>query len=144
MQIRKMIIEDYEAVYQLWLNTPEMGMNTTDDSKDGIEKYLRRNPETCFVVVKNEEIIGVILSGHDGRRAFIYHAAVKISERGQGIGYLLVETAIEALRLEGISKAALVAFVGNKDGNSFWEKAGFTTREDISYRNREIIKLTYL
>lgn len=33
MNIRIMTIEDYDRVYQLWLNTPGMGLNTMDDSK---------------------------------------------------------------------------------------------------------------
>ena len=49
MTIRAMTISDYENVYSLWLNTPNMGLNDLDDSKDGIEKYLARNPNTCFV-----------------------------------------------------------------------------------------------
>lgn len=43
-----------------------MGLNNLDDSKEGIEKFLKRNPKTCFVA-ENREIIGVILAGNDGR-----------------------------------------------------------------------------
>ncbi|HAA25660.1 MAG TPA: GNAT family N-acetyltransferase, partial [Ruminiclostridium sp.] len=60
MIIRKMTIADYDSVYDLWLNTPGMGLNNMDDSKQGIEKFLRRNPETCFVAEKDNRIIGVI------------------------------------------------------------------------------------
>ncbi len=49
MNIRKMTVADYESVYDLWLKTPGMGLNNLDDSRQGIEKYLQRNPETCFV-----------------------------------------------------------------------------------------------
>lgn len=142
MIIRKMIVEDYNNVYKLWLSTPGMGLNTTDDSADGITKYLNRNPNTCFVAEKDEEIIGVIMSGHDGRRGFIYHTAVKISERTKGIGSSLVEKAIQALKDEGIHKAALVVFSNNEIGNSFWEKRGFTTRQDLNYRNMSINELS--
>lgn len=71
MKIRLMTAQDYDAVYQLWLNTPGMGLNNMDDSCEGINKYLQRNPLTCFVAEEKESIIGVILSGHDGRRGFI-------------------------------------------------------------------------
>ena len=63
MIIRNMTITDYDYVYDLWLNTPGMGLNNIDDSRQGIEKYLRRNPETCFVAEKDNMIIGVILCG---------------------------------------------------------------------------------
>ena len=49
MEIRLMDISDYEAVYSLWLSCKGMGLNDIDDSREGIEKYLKRNPSTCFV-----------------------------------------------------------------------------------------------
>lgn len=141
MQIRKMILTDYKSVYDLWINTPGMGLNTTDDSEEGISKYLQRNPNTCFVAEKDSRIIGVIMSGHDGRRGFIHHTAVMVSERQSGIGSLLVEYAMTALKNEGINKVALVVYSKNEIGNSFWEKRGFTIREDLIYRNKNINEL---
>jgi len=139
-----MTTDDYEGVYRLWLNTPGMGLNTTDDSGEGIQKYLDRNPNTCFVAERDREVIGVILSGHDGRRGFIYHAAVKVSERGSGIGSRLVDTAMSALEKEGINKVALVVYGRNESGNVFWEKCGFTVRDDLVYRNKNINELIHL
>ena len=141
MIIRLMTIEDYEKVYQLWLSCSGMGLNNLDDSKDGIAKYLDRNPDTCFVAEKSDEIIGVIISGHDGRRGFIYHTAVKPEYRNQGIAKMLVKAAMDALKANGINKVALVVFDRNKDGNAFWEKVGFTVREDLVYRNKTISEL---
>ena len=77
MTIRTMNTEDFEKIYDLWIHTEGMGLNTTDDSKDGIVKYLLRNPNTCFVAEDNGKLIGVIIRGHDGRRGFIYHTTVK-------------------------------------------------------------------
>jgi len=136
-----MTIADYDSVYDLWLNTAGMGLNNLDDSRQGIEKFIKRNPETCFVAEKDNSIIGVILCGHDGRRGFIYHTAVSESERRRGVGSALVDAVIDALKKEGISKAALVVFSKNEPGNSFWEKRGFTARQDLVYRNKTINEL---
>ncbi|MDE5864416.1 MAG: GNAT family N-acetyltransferase [Lachnospiraceae bacterium] len=138
MTIRTMNIEDYEKAYNLWINTTGMGLNTTDDSREGIARYLLRNPNTCFVAEDNGELVGVIISGHDGRRGFIYHTTVKEEYRGQGIGKKLVDSALTALETEGIHKVALVVFEKNVSGNIFWEKAGFTVRDDLIYRNKNI------
>ena len=135
MIIRNMTINDYEKVYALWINTSGMGLNDIDDSKKGIAKYLTRNPSTCFVADDDGEIKGVIMCGHDGRRGFIYHTAVAKDSRGIGIGRALVNHALDALKSEGIIKASLVAFTGNKPGNAFWEKLGFKVREDLYYRD---------
>jgi N-acetylglutamate synthase len=140
LQIQKMVIDDYDDVYNLWANTPGMGLNNLDDSRQGIDKYLQRNPHTCFVARENGKLIGVILSGHDGRRAFIYHAAVEVSHRNQGVGRKLVESALEALQAEGLHKVAFVVFKKNELGNTFWEKLGFDERTDLVYRNKVISK----
>lgn len=135
LQIRLMTADDYPRVYGLWVNTPGVGLNSIDDSSDGIRKYIAKNPTTCFVALVDGAIAGVILCGHDGRRGYIYHATVKEGLRGKGIGRALVSAAMDALRQEGILKAALVAFAENESGNKFWEKLGFTVRQDLIYRN---------
>jgi ribosomal protein S18 acetylase RimI-like enzyme len=138
VNIRVMTINDYDGVYDLWINTPGMGLNTTDDSREGIAKYLRRNPTTSFVAECEGTIIGVIMAGHDGRRGYIHHTAVLPTYRNQGIAKKLVDSAMFALDEEGINKVALVAFKKNALGNGFWENRGFTDREDLVYRNKNI------
>lgn len=142
MNIRIMTPDDYDAVYRLWISTPGMGLNATDDSKEGILKYLNRNPTTCFVAEEGQELLGVILSGHDGRRGYIYHLAVKVAHRHKGTGSALLTRALDALKAEGIAKVALVVFSNNETGNRFWEKQGFTVRDDLQYRNKAILELT--
>ena len=141
VNIRVMTIEDYDGIYNLWINTPGMGLNSTDDSREGIEKYIKRNPTSCFVAEDNDKIVGVIIAGHDGRRGYIYHTAVLPAYRKQGIAKRLVDGAMSALDAEGINKVALVAFKKNELGNGFWENIGFINRDDLVYRNKNIHEL---
>ncbi len=141
MQIRKMTINDYDSVYELWINTPGLGLNDIDDSKDGINKYLIRNPNTCFVAENENCIIGVIIAGHDGRRGVIYHTAVVQEEQRKGVGEKLLDAAMNSLKDEGISKVFLVVFEKNEKGNTFWENQGFDSRTDLVYRNKAISDL---
>lgn len=141
MKIRLMTIEDYEPIYTMWINTPGMGLNNLDDSKEGMERYLKRNPSTCFVAEEDGKIVGAILSGHDGRRGYIYHTTVLEAYRKQGIAKKLVEKAMDALNQEGIHKVALVVFDRNELGNAFWERIGFDSRTDLIYRNKSIHEL---
>ncbi len=136
--LRRMQLEDYDAVYALWQNSAGMGLNSYDDSRQGVARYLERNPGTCFVAVREGAVIGAILSGHDGRRGYIYHMAVAVPERGNGVATALLDRALLALEREGIRKAALVAFRENADGNAFWEQSGFAERQDLVYRNRAL------
>ena len=142
MTIRGMTAADYDGVYALWMRSKNMGFNDVDDSRAGIEKFLRRNPGTCLVAEEEGKILGVVLGGQDGRRGYIYHMAVDESRRRQGIGKQLLNRCLEAMKAEGICKAALLVFKYNEAGNAFWESQGFFAREDVAYRNRELIKLT--
>lgn len=139
--IRKMSIEDYGAVYELWLSCKGMGLNDVDDSEEGIARFLSRNPETCFVCEENGKLVGVIMAGNDGRRGYIYHTAVHPDCRKQGIGSALVNMVLIALKQIGISKVALVVFEKNAGGNAFWEKQGFTVRNDLIYRNKSLVEM---
>lgn len=141
MKIRKLTETDYDALYALWRATPGMGLNTTDDSREGIARYLQRNPSTCFAAESDGALCGAILAGHDGRRGYIYHTAVSTEFRRGGVGRALVEAALEALQAEGIHKVALVVFNRNALGNAFWESMGFSARGDLVYRNRALTAL---
>ncbi len=141
MTIRLMTIKDYSSVYALWLSCSGMGLNNLDDSREGIEKFLKRNPTTCFVAVEDEEVVGVIIGGHDGRRGYIYHTAVHKNYRRRGIAENLLDKCLEALKAEGINKVALVVFERNWVGNFFWQKQGFDVRTDLVYRNKAIAEI---
>ena len=139
--IRVMNTEDYDRVYALWMSCKNMGFNNLDDSRQGIEKYLKRNPSTCFVAEQGDAIVGVVLAGHDGRRGFIHHMAVAEDCRRQGIATDLLGQALAALKEEGINKTALLVFNRNEAGNAFWERQGFTVRDDVTYRNKELTEM---
>ncbi|PRT72437.1 GNAT family N-acetyltransferase [Streptococcus anginosus] len=142
MNIREMIEADYDQVYQLWLSCAGMGLNDLDDSKEGIARFLQRNPQTCLVAVENQTIIGAILAGSDGRRAYIYHIAVHPNYRRRGIARQLVETVLTVLDDLRIHKVALVVFKRNTEGNQFWERLGFSVREDLIYHNQARTEMT--
>ena len=141
-KIRRMTIDDYDRVYALWMSCRNMGFNDVDDSREGVARLLARNPNTSFVAEEDGALAGVILSGHDGRRGYIYHMAVGEPYRRRGIAAALAKRCLAALRDEGISKVALLAFKRNEAGNAFWESQGFELREDVNYRNIALVKLT--
>ena len=142
MEYKVMTMAEYDKVWDLWMSCKNMGFNNVDDSREGIDKYLKRNPNTSFVAVEGDRVAGVILTGHDGRRGFIHHMAVAEDMRGQGIATELLNRALTALKEEeGITKVACLVFKYNEVGNAFWESQGFTVREDLNYRNRALVEM---
>ena len=138
--VREITIDDYEAIYALWNSTEQSrrALNPVDDSREGIARYLERNPNTCFAAVIGDRIIGVILTGHDGRRGIIHHMCVHPDYRRMGIAAHLVSLAEEALKKEGIQKVFGLVFSDNETANQFWEKQGYSLRTNLNYRNKSL------
>ena len=138
--IRKVTIQDYDDIYEVWNSTEQSrrALNPVDDSREGIDRYLKRNPNTCFAAEKDERIIGVILTGHDGRRAIVHHMCVHPDFRRKGIAGRLVATAEEALQKEGIQKIFGLVFKDNDTANDFWEQQGYSLRTNLNYRNKSL------
>lgn len=131
--IRTMKAGDYEGVYSLWMSIKGFAMRSIDDSREGVERFLARNPKTSVVALEEGKIVGAILCGHDGRRGCMYHVCVHEDYRMRGIGKAMVVFAMEALKKEEISKVSLIAFTQNDVGNAFWNWIGWTKREDLNY-----------
>ena len=128
-----MTIEDYDGVYALWTKIRGFGLRSVDDSREGVERFLKRNPTTSVVAVEDGKVVGSILCGHDGRRGCLYHVCVDEDYRRRGIGRAMVGMAMEALKKEEISKVSLIAFTKNDVGNAFWNTIGWTRRLDLNY-----------
>ena len=138
--LRPVAPEDYDAIFELWNSTEQSrrALNPVDDSREGIDRYLQRNPNTCFATIMDGKIIGVILSGHDGRRGIIHHLCVHPDFRRMGIASRLVAMAEEALRKEGIQKVFGLVFKDNDAANAFWEREGYALRTNLNYRNKSM------
>ena len=131
--IRRMTIEDYDGVKALWMSIKGFAIRSLDDSREGVARFLTRNPDTSVVAVEDGKVVGSILCGHDGRRGCLYHVCVDEGYRRQGIGKAMVVHAMEELKKEQVNKVCLIAFTRNDIGNAFWNTIGWTKRLDLNY-----------
>ncbi|MBD5454704.1 MAG: GNAT family N-acetyltransferase [Lachnospiraceae bacterium] len=131
--VRTMTIEDYDEVRSLWMTIKGFGIRSVDDSREGVEAFLKRNPTSSVVAIEDGKIVGSILCGHDGRRGCLYHVCVAKEYRMRGIGKEMVVFCMNALKAEHINKVSLIAFTKNDIGNAFWKRIGWTKREDLNY-----------
>jgi len=128
--VAEFTIDAYEQVYSLWETCEGIGLSSAD-SRPSIQIYLERNPGLSLMAHDGPTVVGTILCGHDGRRGYIHHLAVQSAYRRQGIGRLLVDNSLAALQSCGIQKCHLFIFHDNASGIEFWERIGWTYRQDI-------------
>ena len=125
-----MQIDDYDEVLRLWATCEGLSIRDAD-SRDGVERYLTRNPGLSQVAVRGDRIVGSIMGGHDGKRGYIQHLAVAETARKQGVASRLVALCVEALKHEGIDKSHVHVLRHNQDGNAYWRRLGWQQRSEV-------------
>lgn len=138
--IKVMTMDDYESLFFMWKDTPDIGLRSLDDSEEGISLFLKRNPETSFVAYENNKLVGAILCGHDGRRGYIYHTVVLPEYRGRGIASALVDNAVNGLKEEGITRVCLNVMETNEQGKSFWIDKGWEKKDFLGFYSKSITR----
>lgn len=129
-EISQFLPADYDQVMTLWSHTEGLTLRDAD-SREGIARYLDRNPGLSFVARDMGQVVGAILVGTDGRRGYLQHLAVASSHRGQGLGRALAERSLRALRSQGIEKCHLMVREGNAAARAFWIHLGWCERADV-------------
>ena len=125
--------DDYDDVRALWMTIRGFGIRALDDSREDVQRFIRRNPTTSVVARMDGRIVGSILCGSDGRQGALYHVCVAREYRRRGIGTHMVGYCMHQLRLMGINKVSLIAFASNDAGNAFWKQIGWTRKSDVNY-----------
>lgn len=130
MLIRAVEENDYDALLACWLRSPGITVNDCD-TRSGISAYLRRNPGLSMLAQRDQQIIGTLLCGHDGRRGYLHHMWVDECWRRQGVARHLFEHCLSGLRRLSIHKAHLMVKSDNRSAQQFWSEVGCQERCDV-------------
>ncbi len=134
MIIREMEKTDLEKCLTLWQGAFNAGYSSGFDTKEMLETYLDRNPGFSTVVYDLEDnLLGALLCGHDGRRGSIYHTAVAVKHRGCGIGRMMETRSLSKLKNIGITTGFLFINIKNPGSREFWERTGWEVIDDVKY-----------
>src|SRR6266487_2973568 len=125
---REFSINDYDAVVELWRRVEGLEIAEGDD-REGVARFLARNPGLSRVAIDGPAVVGVALCGHDGRRGHIYHLAVDPAYQGRGLGKRLLDESLAGLRRIGVKRVIIMVADNNPSGREFWKRAGY---EEIS------------
>jgi ribosomal protein S18 acetylase RimI-like enzyme len=128
--IQEMSIDNYDEVRSIWRESKGIELSGAD-SRESINRFLERNPGLSFVARDGDQLVGAVLCGHDGRRGYIDHLAVRQSHRRQGIGRALVGRCLYNLMQIGIRKWHLFVQQDNEEAIAFWRKIGWAQRVEL-------------
>jgi GNAT superfamily N-acetyltransferase len=135
--IRSAVADDIPAIVAMLADDP---LGATRESPDDMEPYrtayerLRSDPNQFLMVAERDgTVVGTLqltvvpgLSRRGSTRSIIEGVRVHGSERGQGLGRLLMEWAIEESRKQGCRLVQLTSDAARPDAHRFYEQLGFT------------------
>ena len=124
---------DFPQVINLWKNAgPGIHLRRSDE-KDEIAKKLERDPDLFLVAEIDEQIIGTVLGGFDGRRGMVYHLAVDSHYRKLGIGAALMKELETRMKQKGCIRSYLLVTRDNLEAIRFYENSGWELMDLFTY-----------
>ena len=119
--------EDVPAVIALW---KACGLLRPHHDPAREIAFLREVPDgELFLAFDDERLLGSVMVGHDGHRAWMYRVAVDPGSRGRGIGRALVSQAESWAIARGLPKLMLLIRDGNEKVAAFYERLDYHPEE---------------
>jgi ribosomal protein S18 acetylase RimI-like enzyme len=125
--------QDYQNVLELWKNAGQGIRVRRSDEPDEILKKLERDPDLFLVAEVDDQIVGSVFGGFDGRRGMMYHLAVDSQFRQLGIGALLMDELEHRLRAKGCIRYYLLVTQDNENAIRFYEQRGWVRMDLYAY-----------
>ncbi len=138
VQIREFLFPaDYKGSLCLW-EAMEFGVIVgRSDTPEEIQRKLQRDPDLFLVAELNNEIVGTVIGGYDGRRGMIYHLAVQAGLRKQGVATQLLTEVEKRLQAKGCVKSYLMVFADNQEAVDFYEHRGWREMKENRILGKE-------
>jgi ribosomal protein S18 acetylase RimI-like enzyme len=137
--ISEFTMDDYPVVHVLW-QRGDLWMRPSD-GPDATRLKLTRDGE-LFLVARDgdERVVGTVMGGWDGRRAYVYHLAVAPERRREGIAGALMDELEERFRAFGAVKAKLQILVENETSRAFFAQRGYLLESDCEPWGKELVE----
>ncbi len=131
-------MDDYAIVHKLW-QQGDLWMRPSDGPEATLLK-LTRDPE-LFLVARDArgKVVGTVMGGWDGRRAYVYHLAVAPERRRQGIADALMDDLEERFRGLGALKAKPQILIDNDASRAFFARRGYLLETDCEPWGKELV-----
>lgn len=126
--IAELTMDDYPVVHVLW-QRGDLWMRPSD------------GPEATLVKVTRDpggRVVGTVMGGWDGRRAYVYHLAVLPERRRQGIADALMDELEERFRRLGALKAKTQILMDNEASRAFFSRRCYLREDDCEPWGKEL------
>jgi ribosomal protein S18 acetylase RimI-like enzyme len=132
--IRRLTIEDYDAMTQVWKRAGLPYKPQGRDSRENTAKQMKLFPEFYLGAFQGNRIVGVVVASYESRmKGWINRLAVDPEYQRQGVGGQLVREAEKALRKHGAKIFCALIETPNDESVGLFQKMGYFVHRDILY-----------
>lgn len=133
MKIRKLTIDDYDALIDVWADAGLPYRPFGRDSRERIEREMQREDTRFIGLFIGDRLVGVGLTTYDGRKGWINRVAVDPDYRGQGFASKIIEECEKFLKNLGAEIIACLIEEYNTPSMALFQKHDYLYGEDIHY-----------
>ncbi len=102
-----------------------------NDPHDDARRALIGSASTVLACLRDDELLGTAMVGHDGHRGWVYYLAVRPDEQRGGLGRALMGACEQWVAARGIPKLQLMVRTGNDDVLAFYDRLGYEQSEVV-------------
>ena len=133
MEIRKLTIDQYEELVNLWRRAGLPFKPKGRDSEEAIARQMNASPEFFLGAFENGRLVGAVSVSSDGRKGWINRLAVDPDFRRRGVASALVAEAERVLRKHGVRIFCALIEAENEASRRLFKKCGYVEHRDIIY-----------
>ena len=133
MEIRRLTINDYEEIVDLWSRAELPFKPKGRDSREAMTVQMKANPDFFLGTFEDSNLVGVVVLSCDVRKGWINRLAVDPDYRHRGIAKALIAESERTLRKRGIRIFCVLIEDYNAISKKLFEECGYVEHRDITY-----------
>jgi len=128
-KIRKFTMKDYKEIAGLW---QKEGLAEKNESPKEVFIEQQKVAKDLFLVYEiDKKVVGTVIGGWDGWRAWIYRIAVDPEYQRKGIASKLIAEVTRRLSAKGGKKFRALIVSDNAVSKALFKSLGFSIHENI-------------
>lgn len=133
MLIRRLTMDDYDEIVQLWNRASLPYKPEGRDSRSSIASEMEANPEFFIGSYEGNRLVGTVIASWDLRKGWINRLAVDPTYQRRGVAKTLIAEAEKVLRKRGAKIICALIEDYNRGSRELFKKCGYIEDRDVIY-----------
>lgn len=136
MHIRRLATDDYDRVVEIWRRAGLSFRPNGRDDRKHVQLEIERGSAIFLGAEIDDQLVGVVVGTHDGRKGYINRLAVLPEYWKRGIARALTIEVERRLNEAGILIVACLIEGDNQASREFFQSLGYVGHPDIAYYSK--------